>query len=247
MIEGKHNVLTWFENTGFTYWLIYPGKSTDGGNWTAKSGDSESQTPGDSIRELQRTLQLLSGGSFTIVACQVPKNVAKGAYKVEFRISVLDSPQQTVNHAVAIGSVSSDDVAQRIKDGIDKAMTEHRLKALEAENAELKKQVAEYDGNDPWTRIGNIVADYGPQIIPLLTGSQSAPAVARVAGLQAEPQNMPREIEDATEVDEAAQQQLERIISILSSIDPDGWLDKLEKLALKLQAKPSLLNMINIL
>jgi hypothetical protein len=250
MIEGRQNVLAWFENTGFTYWLIYPGKNTDGGNWTAKSGESESQTPGDSLRELQRTMQLLSGGSFTIVASQVPKNVAKGAYKVEFRISVFDSQPQPAAQAPAVAGIGADEIQQRIADGIAKAMTEHRLKLLEAENAALKKELAEHDTNDPWHRVGTIVADYGPQLIPLLTGTATQP-MAKVAGLQAQPAQVIQTTEPTTdennEVDPAAQEKLERVISIFSEIDPEGWLDKLEQLALKLQAKPSLLNMINLL
>lgn len=252
MIEGRKNILAWFESTGFAYWFIYPGKATDGGNWTAKSSESETATPGTALHELERTLQLLSGGAFTLVSCSVPKAVPKGMYKVEIRLSALEGQQQAAQAiAPTISGVPEDQVEKRIQQAVEAAMTRVKMEQLEQENKELKAELSEHEKTNPWNRIGNIIADIAPAVLPTIVGSNAAP-VAKVAGLHAvEPQAAvtpaPGAEAAAAETITADQQKLENVIAIFSSIDPDGWLDKLETIAKKVQQKPSLLNMINLL
>lgn len=245
MIEGRKNILAWFENTGFPYWFIYPGKATDGGNWTAKSSDSETATPGTALMELERTLHLLAGGAFTLVSCNVPKAVPKGMYKVEIRLSALEGQQQAPQAiAPTISGIPEDQVEKRIQAAVDAAMTRVKLETLEAENKELKKEIAAVDAANPWNRIGTILADIAPAVLPSIIGGQPAP-LAQVAGLHAS--EAPAAMEGETDYTPEAQKKLENIIAIFSEIDPEGWLDKLEVLAMKLKQKPSLLNMINLL
>lgn len=245
MIEGRKKVMEWFEATQFPYWFISNGKDTGSGNYNAKSTQVADQSPSDALEQLGRALDRLNGGQFTITASATPNVPAKGHFRTEFRISALEAAQQSQPAAtaqpaapVSIAGTYTDDMVQKmIATEIEKVQHKLRLEQLEKENNELKKEVAQYEKDNPWNRIGGVLADIAPAVLPTILG-KAAP-VTQVAGATAPPVE---QLEDEAEAE--AQAKMEEIIAILSSVEPETWLDTLHKLAKAVEAKPSLLAMV---
>ena len=246
MIEGKQKVMAWFEATQFPYWFISNGKDTGSGNYNAKSTQVADQSPTDALEQLRRALDLLNGGQFTITASATPNVPAKGHFRTEFRISALEAAQQSQPAATAqpaapvsiAGTYTKEMVQEMIANEVEKVQHKLRLEQLEKENKELKTEVADYEKTNPWNRIGAVLADIAPAVLPTILG-KSAP-VTQVAGATA-----PAVQDNGTDEAEAeAQAKMEEIISIISAIEPETWLDTLHRLAKAIEAKPSLLAMV---
>lgn len=246
MIDGKQNILAWFENTGMPYWAIYPGKNVEGGNYCAKMTEpAEGETPtlSEAYNDLARKLALISSGQYTIVANVSGKITAKGTCREEFRVSLSDNitAPPTIAPVIGINGPPEIDIEARINSAVKAALMERDFELLKKENQELKSQVEELDEKNPMNRIGSVIADILPVILPsLIAGNSNQQPTAKVAGLTA--QN-PIEMQNET-FTENDQEKLEKVIEIFSEIDPKGWLDKLLNLAEKVKAKPFYLDMI---
>lgn len=235
MIYGKKNILAWFESTKFPYWTIYQQGKTDSGNFVAKSDESETATARAALEDLTHRIGWLNG-KYTIVASGVPKNVSKGTFREDFSISMTEENQATQQPAPVhhISGIAPDEMEKRIAAAVDAAMTKKELADLKVLVKEQEKEIKTLTDNGPMATIAGLAKEYAPVVIPHLF--PAAGATAKVAGLQAD---QPDQVEDGNE----DQARLVNIVNIMESIDPD-WLVKLEKLAFKLQANPSMWGMV---
>jgi len=232
MIYGKKNILAWFESTKFPYWTIYHQGNTTSGNFVAKSDESETATAAAALEDLTHRIGWLNG-KYTIVASGVPKNVSKGTFREDFSISMSEENQTTQQLAPVqqISGIAPDEMEKRIAAAVDAAMTKKELADLKVLVKEQEKEIKTLTDNGPMATIAGLAKEYAPVVIPHLF--PAAGATAKVAGLPA----------DEQEDDNQDQARLVNIVNIMESIDPD-WLVKLEKLAFKLQANPSMWGMV---
>lgn len=231
MIYGKKNVLQWFDSTNMQYWTLYPLGKTESGNPTMKSDESENATHLSALEDLRNRINWING-RYTIVASAVPKNISKGTYREDFQTSITDEEIiKPPSGTISIGNIpATEDIEKRISERVDAALQKMENESLKEKIKELEKENKSLQDNSPLNKIAGVISPFAPQIISsLFPGTGSLP---KVAGL---PVN--------EEVDED-QQRLENVVSILSEIDND-WLQKLEKLAFKVKANPSLWNMVN--
>lgn len=251
MITSRKNALEWFEALNVAYWYLYPGKDTNSGNWVKKSSDSEAATPADAMRELEQTFHWIDSGLYTIVATDTAKNTPKGKFIMQVNLSRLEQTgQQQGSGQQVIQGIPEDQVEKRIAAAVDAAMQKLEMKKLQAEVEQLRKENKELEDNSPFAKLAGIAVDLAPSILPHILGVKAP--VAQVAGLNAIP---PADhVQQAEVVDEVPaevltdmENRVNAIIETLSSIDPTGWLDKLEMLASKVKANPNLLTMIKIL
>lgn len=240
MIEGRKNVIEWFVKHNLPYWSLYKGKDTSGGNWVDKSSDSETATNSDARRELEQIMSRIHSGSFTLVVSPTPANTSKGKFITEINLSSLEvkeTPQVS-------GVVSNEnDIEKRIAAAVDAAMAKVEMDRLKLKVVELEKENKELNENNGFTRLAGIAADLAPTLLPHILGNRVP--VAAVAGLNAIPENTTIMNDQETGEDMTADEleRLSKVIQVLSSIDPIGWLDKLEKLTAGIEKNPALLDM----
>lgn len=253
MITGNNNILAYYDATvkanknASVHWLAYPLNQIDKGNLLARSTDDES-LPFDVARQELKDFLSIFKFKFTLV---IPKAGTSKSNRGDFIIAVEPQSENAVSGFTApyqqaqVQGISEDEVNKKIQEALNQYKTEERLKALEEENRELKKELKSFDENDPVRKIAGILMPMAPQII-----NRMFPAAA-VAGF---PEQQPAPATAALNNEQAAAEQseiilsddenarLSHVIDVFSKIDPD-WLTTLEKMADKLQSNPSLLPM----
>lgn len=248
MIEGKQNILSWFESTGFPYWSLFHQGKTDSGNWVAKSNESEGASASTAYGDLEKQLKLLSRGKFTLVATARPGMLSKGTFRTDIEISMADSSSAQPAPAPVVsgipeGYLSKTEIAGIVETRLKEYQTEQELKdlrekvkLLEKENKEL-----EAESNDGMNKFLGAIHPFVPHFLGQYT--------AKVAGLP-EPQTLPihtpmqneTETEEMQEITPQEAERLQNAINVFYQAAPTEWLLILEKMAAKIQTSPGILN-----
>lgn len=256
MIEGKKNILDWFEATGFGYWNLYDLNKTDSGNWKAKSDESEGATSATALAELHKSLSRIANGKFTLVAMSKPGSLAKGKYVTDISISYMDQvggsplPAATpVLGGIPEGYIKESDVSTKIQDALAKYQAEQEVKQMRAELIELRKENKELEkaANGPWERVIGSLEPY----LPMLLG-HAMPQLAGLPVVQPSTQTitsnatMPQTTDNNEELTltDAENERLSNVISVLYHAAPTEWLDLLERIAGKVQTNPAIINTV---
>ena len=239
IINGKDNVLSWFDTVPANHWIIYAYEKSDSGFLVLRSTEDDQLTKEASRDELSKALSLLSG-RFTICAMPGIKRSAKGDYKINMELekaganvgNAFTPPQQGLQGPAV-------DVQAEIKKALDKYKAEQKLEELQKQVDELKKENKELEksANDPFNELIKIAGPY----IPHLLGNQ-APAVAGINDaaptIHQTTNDMPAE---EVFMSDAEHERLSEVVRTFMAADPQ-WLETLEKMAAKVKANPSVLN-----
>jgi len=246
MIQGKKNILDWFETDckDCRYWILFDFHKTDSGNYRSRSSDDENATNKSAYDELARTLGRISNGRYTLVALAKGGNIpAKGKFQEDIELSYMDGTNNMpsmIGGVIPDGYIKADDVDAQIKKALRNYQQEQELTAmkqrlteLEKENKELTKAV-----DDP---INKIIAIAGPYL-PKILGMEAA----AVAGLpQGTMQPAQPTEEDVMELPVDVQERLGKVVETFMEATPE-WLEILEKMAAKVKANPSVLSTIKM-
>ncbi len=195
MIVGVNDLFEWIKLNDTRYWRLFTyTKSSELGN----SGNSENLTSQGSTERLSRLLDIHGSARYII---QINKAYSWNKGHLESTLEIIPKDGQPVNEAT-ISGISIESVNAQVKEGIDKFKVEQELKLLIEENKELKKENQE--ANPLEKRFDSILGIIEPYI-PQIMGFQKASV--NVAGFE-------KEIE-------AAQEKVEKALTILNEIDPD--------------------------
>lgn len=250
MLLGIKNTLDWFNDTGFAHWVIYYKGAEKGGQPVFKFDSEEEQTQIDALDRLRKALHMLDRGSYAIMAMSKQGASGRGAQKINFEISANHNAEPIgAMPAPVINGLSEDEVNRKITEAIQQYQTKVELEALRAENALLKKQVAENEKSDPLNAIIGHIGPYMPEMLGLTK--------AGIAGMPvpAPRMQMTMDIESAGGYDEAIagptisdeeHERLSNVISVFVAASPEEWLTILEKMAAKVQSQPSILQTIKM-
>lgn len=243
MIRGKENILSWFKSTNCNYWTIYRYGSTDGTKTVIESNRDESATADRAFAELNNALDLMDG-KYSMACTAMNKRTTRQDFHEDIEVSKM--AMAGISGPPVMQGLSKEEAFAMVQEGIKKFQTEERLKALEKENAELKKDLKaiEKEAGNPLNRIISIA---GPYIEKMMLGTQQ-----KIAGIPApghgQPNNdhftnTPVEEQGYTLTDEE-NERLAQCIGIFHEYAPGEWLPLLEKLAAKIQENPAILNML---
>lgn len=235
MTTGTKKALAWFEgnyeNSSYRYWAIYYKGKVESGNFICRSKTDDNLPFDESYSDLQKKMELLDRGSYTIIANDKPKVSERGGARYDFDISIAD---EALKHAVnpinqQPGIMGFDQVNEiatnKAKELLENFKLQQENEQLKKENAELKKidRELEQASSRRWEMAIGMLKPFAESIMAgkLNTG--------QIAGMQ-----------PASEVPEASQQEeLENICTTLEKHFPNGeWIALLKKLCVKLDNDP---------
>lgn len=242
MLDGRKNIVAWFELTNMPYWIIYQRGKTESGNPSFRSDEREGVTAIDAADQLKKTLNIIGRGQYSIIASAVPKVTAKGTFREEFEISINENAPAAAPAAINGPVLSTEDVAAQVRAGIEEYKRTVEMENLRKKVADLEKEKAELEKRvtDPLNRIAGVLEPYAPSIVQQLFPQRAQvagipPADSRVDDVQA-----PAETIDLTD---EQNERLSNALSVFAQHDAD-WLRTLERMAAKLQTNPQLISMI---
>lgn len=248
MILGKKNTDTWFSFTGLKYWTIYQKGKTDSGNPSYKSTRADGVTHTDAVQELQRVLNIIGHGQYTIIAHESASPSTKGNHREDFEISVNESNGAHPMQAEAVSGTPVD-VKGEIKRAMDEYKRELEVQDLRKKLDEVTKEKKELEksSGDPLNKFIGAISPYTEHIVRAVFPG----ATAAVAGV-----SVATDLEDNSDIQEAEviegveqeltpeqTDRLSNVVTMFAKHDTD-WLGTLERMAAKLESNPQILNMI---
>ena len=261
MISGRRKITDWFEaKPDFPYWALYYRSNKASGQPIARMREQEEVTKNEGIQELEKHLNLLSRGTYSLTAMPGAKIKGRGSETVDFEITdgIAGYDGSTPQPAApVVQGFTKEDVAAAVATEMAKYKAEVELENLKKELAELKRENKELQDSheDPWGKIAGVVAPHLPGLLGLqqagVAGVPELPVPAPSSIHHQSTTNMPTNenagstIQTDTEVklSEADQNRLGEILGGFAEIDPD-WMNTLDRMVKKGKANPSLISLL---
>jgi hypothetical protein len=181
MLVGADNLVKWIKHNEFPWWKLYSGFSKS--TLLASSGDDEKLTLDESLGKLEHVLSMISNGQYYIA---IRPQASSTKNWIESKVEITDRGPMVAAAQVAMAGIGNlgaptKSIEEQVREGIEKYQLEEKLKKLEADNLELKKQLSETSKDDPIPRLIGTLEPYLPMIMGAFLPKGAAP-IAAVAG-----------------------------------------------------------------
>lgn len=244
MINGKSNILQWFEIQQKPYFRIFRKNEKESGNYVFTNTDNENETMESGRRALDRALNLISSGEFFILANDKQAVSSKGRAETFFSISMNEVAASSAPMAsvAGIGGLTEADAQRIAEQKFDQMMQKQKMNDMEKQLRELKNENRQLEqrANAPMTNFLTQIQPYIGTIIEAFGIKRPVPAIS---GIRPDNSAIDNEIEEPAATQEDAEKAVGEFLQELSERYPEEWLGIINRLTAALKNDPEKIDM----